>query len=184
MKKKSLIALVMAFSLLFTGCGGSDNSDAKNVAESSAKAEDTGGAESSNRWINVNASLPLNYDPASGSSSIDLSIVFNVYDTLVFTEIDGTVIPHVATDWECSDDGLIYTFHIRDDIKFHDGSPLEASDVAFSMNRALAIGEGLSYLWDGYVDYAEATDCNNCCFSYEKDICSICINSGSPSGSE
>ena len=49
-----------------------------------------------------------------------------------------------ATDWECSDDGLIYTFHIRDDIKFHDGSPLEASDVAFSMNRALAIGEGLS----------------------------------------
>lgn len=53
-------------------------------------------AESSNRWINVNASLPLNYDPASGSSSIDLSIVFNVYDTLVFTEIDGTVIPHVA----------------------------------------------------------------------------------------
>ena len=168
MKKKSLIALVMAFSLLFTGCGGSDNSDAKNVAESSAKAEDTGGAESSNRWINVNASLPLNYDPASGSSSIDLSIVFNVYDTLVFTEIDGTVIPHVATDWECSDDGLIYTFHIRDDIKFHDGSPLEASDVAFSMNRALAIGEGLSYLWDGYVDYAEATDATTVVFHMKK----------------
>ena len=118
MKKKSLIALVMAFSLLFTGCGGSDNSDAKNVAESSAKAEDTGGAESS--------------------------------------------------DWECSDDGLIYTFHIRDDIKFHDGSPLEASDVAFSMNRALAIGEGLSYLWDGYVDYAEATDATTVVFHMKK----------------
>ena len=154
MKKKtiaSVLSLFMAAALLLSGCGGTPTS-------SGSQTQSQGGTAAQDQWINVNASLPLNYDPASGSSSIDLSIVFNVYDTLVFTEIDGTVIPHVATDWEVSPDGLTYTFHIRDDITFHDGSKLEASDVAFSMNRALTIGEGLAYLWDGYVDYAEATD--------------------------
>lgn len=156
-KSTSILAIIMAGILGMTGCGGS-SSTGSNAADGSALADQGAVTASSERWINLNASLPLNYDPASGSTSIDLGIVFNVYDTLVFVDIDGTVIPHVATDWSVSDDGLTYTFHIRDDIMFHDGSPLTAGDVAFSMNRTLAIGEGLAYLWNDYVESAEAVD--------------------------
>ncbi len=51
--------------------------------------------------------------------------------------------PHIATEWDVSEDGLTYTFKIREGVKFHDGSTLDAEDVAFSMNRMLAIRKAL-----------------------------------------
>ena len=59
-----------------------------------------------------------------------------MYDTLVVTDFDlATVKPHLATDWEVSEDGLVYTFNIRDDVKFHSGRPMTAEDVVWSFER-------------------------------------------------
>ena len=52
----------------------------------------------------------------------------------------------MAESWDVSEDGLTYTFTLRDDVKFHDGSDLTASDVAYSFNRLKAIGEGFAYM--------------------------------------
>lgn len=100
---------------------------------------------------------PLYYDPAVGSNYISAAAITNIYSPLVFSNIDGTVSPHVAESWEVSEDGLAYTFKIRDDITFHSGNKLTAEDVAFSMNRMLTIGEGFSSLYDGVIQSAEAT---------------------------
>lgn len=76
----------------------------------------------------------------------------NLYDPLVFPITTGEVKPWVAKNWTVSEDGLTWTFTIRDDIKFHSGRPLKADDVLFSMERLIRIGEGFSYLFSPYVD--------------------------------
>ncbi len=82
-------------------------------------------------------------DPATVTESQSGFIVRNVYSRLVDISYDGnTVEPDLAETWELSDDGLVYTFTLRPDVKFHDGSALTASDVVYSMNRFLSLGEG------------------------------------------
>jgi peptide/nickel transport system substrate-binding protein len=101
---------------------------------------------------------PTYIDPAVGSDFSSTSSLVNLYDTLVFPNTEGGVDPWVAESWDVSDDGLTWTFHLKHGVMFHNGSELTASDVAFSMNRMLEIGEGLAYVFLGVVDSAEALD--------------------------
>jgi peptide/nickel transport system substrate-binding protein len=62
-------------------------------------------------------------------------IVFElVYDSMFEPQLDGTYRPGLAESWEVSDDGTVWTFKIHDGVKFHDGEPLTANDIAFSYN--------------------------------------------------
>jgi peptide/nickel transport system substrate-binding protein len=89
---------------------------------------------------------PTYIDPAVGNDFSDSMALVNLYDSLVFPELDGSIVPHVATEWTVSPDNLIYTFKLRQDVKFHNGVLLTAGDVVFSAERFLTIGEGYSYL--------------------------------------
>lgn len=66
-----------------------------------------------------------------------------LYETLVSMSIDGAFEPELATDWNISDDGLTYTFTIRENVPFHDGSTLDAAAVKFNFDRYR--GEGSTY---------------------------------------
>jgi peptide/nickel transport system substrate-binding protein len=101
---------------------------------------------------------PTYIDPAVGSDFSSTSSLVNLYDTLVFPNTAGGVDPSLAETWDVSDDGLTWTFHLQEGVMFHNGSELTASDVAFSMNRMLEIGEGLAYVFLGVVDSAAAVD--------------------------
>ncbi len=101
---------------------------------------------------------PTFIDPAVGSDFSSTSSLVNLYDTLVFPNTEGGVDPSVAESWEVSDDGLTWTFNLKEGVMFHNGSELTASDIAFSMNRMLEIGEGLAYVFLGVVDSATALD--------------------------
>lgn len=108
--------------------------------------------------IRMTQDWPTYYDPAVGSSFSCTIAMLNIYDPLVFPQLDGTVGPHIATDWEVSEDGLTYTFNIRDDVKFHSGNLLTAHDVVFSMKRMLTIGEGYAYLYVDVIEDIYASD--------------------------
>ena len=56
-------------------------------------------------------------------------------DTLVALDAQGQIVPALASSWSQSGDGLVWTFHLRPRVTFHDGSPLRASDAAFSIQR-------------------------------------------------
>ena len=89
-------------------------------------------------------------DPAKALDETELISIINMYDPLYFPErTDGSMAPapHLATDYEVSEDGLTYTFNLRDDVTFHSGNAFTAEDVVYSMERMLAIGEGNSWLW-------------------------------------
>jgi peptide/nickel transport system substrate-binding protein len=91
----------------------------------------------------------------------------NLYDSLIFPTAGGGNEPWLATDWEASDDGLTYTFHLRQGVKFHDGTELLASDVVYSHNRLQTIGEGYAYLVSGIAE-ASAPDDYTVVFTLEQ----------------
>jgi len=110
------------------------------------------------RVLRATFAWPTYIDPAVGSDFSSTSALCNLYDTLVFPNTEGGVDPQLAERWEVSGDGLVWTFYLKKGIKFHNGSELTASDVAFSMNRILEIGEGLAYVFLGTVEGATALD--------------------------
>ena len=87
-------------------------------------------------------------DPHKAIDYIDSIINFNVYDSLVWPNPDGTFTGLLAESWEVSDDGLNYTFTMRD-AKFHDGSVVDAHDVVYSLARTQAVGQAYANLFVG-----------------------------------
>lgn len=87
-------------------------------------------------------------DPARGFTGTTGIVNKATYETLVtFPDEDASSIqPLLATDWSVSDDGLVYTFNLRDDVVFNDGSPMTASDVVFSFNRLINVKGNPSFL--------------------------------------
>lgn len=102
------------------------------------------GCSSSESGSAATQSLTIAYE--ADSSSLDpgqvtdintMNVLVQMYDTLVKWDADANLVPSLATEWEISPDGLTYTFTLRDDVKFSDGTPLTAKDVAYSFNRML-----------------------------------------------
>lgn len=82
---------------------------------------------------------PPNLDPTSGAAAAVDSVVYgNVFEGLTRITQSGDVAPALAESWEISADGLSYVFRLRRDVRFHDGTPFDADDVRFSLERALA----------------------------------------------
>ena len=81
---------------------------------------------------------PKALDPAAVTAVNDFRILMNVFDGLVRYK-DGTleVEPALATEWTISDDGTVYTFTLRNGVKFHDGSDFNAETVKFNFDRML-----------------------------------------------
>src|SRR5690606_16046608 len=81
---------------------------------------------------------PASLDPHVVTAANDFRILVNIYDGLVRNK-PGTleVEPALATDWTISDDGLTYTFNLRQGVKFHDGTDFDAEAVKFNFDRML-----------------------------------------------
>jgi peptide/nickel transport system substrate-binding protein len=98
------------------------------------------------------------FDPIKSAQNVDNWVFSNVFDVLIRVDKSGTKLePGLAESWTVSEDGLTYTFKIRD-AKFSDGSPITAADAAFSLLR---IRDNKGSLWsDSYkvIDTAEASD--------------------------
>ena len=75
-------------------------------------------------------------DPALEEDGESFKVCDNIYDTLVEYKDGSTELePGLATRWESSEDGLTWTFHLRQGVTFHDGTPFNAEAVLFSLNR-------------------------------------------------
>ncbi|MFZ1955863.1 MAG: ABC transporter substrate-binding protein [Desulfobacterales bacterium] len=77
-------------------------------------------------------------DPAYETDGNSFMICDNIYEALVFYRDESTALePGLAESWDISPDGLTYTFHLRKDVKFHDGTPFNADAVVFSIGRMM-----------------------------------------------
>ena len=99
-----------------------------------------GGALAAQDTITIGAVLePPNLDPTGGAAAaIDEVVYTNIFEGLTRFESDGSVVPGLATSWDVSADGTVYTFKLADGVSFHDGTSMDADDVKFSLDRARA----------------------------------------------
>jgi peptide/nickel transport system substrate-binding protein len=137
MKQKLLFVLVIT-ALVLTACGGGVATQAPVETEAPISTEAPATeppAPVEPAVLRVGwAGSPDTLNPGTAVLSEAYTIFALVYDTVYEYQLDGTYKLDVAESGEVSDDGLTWTFKIRSGIKFHDGQPMTANDVAFSVN--------------------------------------------------
>ncbi len=126
----------LSIALLATG-GGDDSSSAQNGSHASPAAT----AQLPERVageLRLFGGDPISLDPACASDADSAAYIVELFSGLVSFDKDLKIIPDVAESWDTSGDGKVYTFHLRKNVEFHDGSRrVVADDFKFSMERAL-----------------------------------------------
>ncbi|MGB8645587.1 MAG: peptide ABC transporter substrate-binding protein [Anaerolineae bacterium] len=79
---------------------------------------------------------PITLDPAMAGDVDSATYVMEIFSGLVAFDKDLKIVPELAQNWDTSADGKVYTFHLRQDAKFHDGRVVTAQDVKYSIERA------------------------------------------------
>lgn len=106
------------------------------AAESAEEAEPSAASEmSGGTLIWVNTPDPDTLDPHASISSWVANQMYTLYDPLVWRGPEQKIYPGLAKSWEVSEDGKTYTFHLRDDVTFHDGTAFNAEAVKFNFDR-------------------------------------------------
>jgi peptide/nickel transport system substrate-binding protein len=75
-------------------------------------------------------------DPHRATSTLSMQVWDQIYETMLAFDADGKPQPHFAKSWTVSDDGLSYTFALQSGVTCHDGTPFDANDVKFTVDRA------------------------------------------------
>lgn len=149
---KGLLFFVLT-SILLVGCGSNsgntENETDTNSASSEPKSEEA--AESPSVVRIAMATEVDNLDPYQSAATDTSSMMDNVFDGLLDTDETGELIPTLAESHDISEDGLTYTFTLREGVKFHDGSDLTADDVVYSYSKlaGLKTGEPMSSKFAG-----------------------------------
>ena len=116
-------------------------------------------ADAAKESLNVSiAKVGFNCDGQAFDYVEDRRILFQIYEGLVdYDDLNGAVICKLAESYDINNDNTEYTFHLRQDVKFHNGEDMKASDVVFSLNRAMQ-PEMLASKYCAFIDIVEAVD--------------------------
>ena len=137
-RSRLLTAGIAALALIAAGCGGSSTGPSGGS---------TGAGSAVNTLVIANAVKVDTLDPEANSVNESIWLDQNLYSRLLQPNATGTgLLPDLATSWAISKDGLTYTFHLRPDAKFSDGSPVTSADVVYSINRSRHFSGGWGFL--------------------------------------
>ena len=144
-KTKAVLALLMAGTMMLgvVGCGGSSD-----TAGTEASASDSASAGSSSD-MNVMLETPVeSLDPQQATDGTSFEVIADYTDGLMQMDADGQAVPAIAESYDLSDDGLTYTFHLRSDAKWSNGTPVTAADFVFAWQRAVdpAVASEYAYM--------------------------------------
>jgi peptide/nickel transport system substrate-binding protein len=141
------------------GCQGENQSepteDDQNTDQTQAGDGETGGnggGGGEQEVVLVQNGVVRTIDPHKHTDLQTTTTTVNLYDPFVLVGDGRSPVAHLATEWETENGGETWVFTIRDDVTFHSGNQLTADDVAYSMERALAVGQGQSNLWGDFLE--------------------------------
>ena len=127
-----LLSLILVVAIVFTGCSLNKATGKKKILYSN------------------NGSEPGSLDPALAQGTHESWVLENVFEGLMTFDEKGELVKGMAKDYKISDDGLIYTFTIRDDAKWSNGEPVKAEDFEFAWKRALDPEMAADYAYQLY----------------------------------
>lgn len=152
-----LMSAVMTAAVLLSGCGSAASTGSTQAGGTDAPAADE--QASGGNTINVQVGpSPETIDPALNSAVDGANMIIHAFEGLLKFDRDNNIVPGVAESYEVSDDGLTWTFKLRDGLKWSDGSDLTAEDFVYSWKRvadpatAAPYGYDLLNMVEGYED--------------------------------
>lgn len=117
-KIKTILVVAIIALLIPVGCSG------------------TNGSTSGSGMLVLSGSEPSTLDPANCADSTEASYMVEIFSGLVTLDGNLSVVPDIAEYWNISSDGTVYTFHLREGVRFQDGREVNASDFKYSIERA------------------------------------------------
>lgn len=147
-KLTKALLLIIVFTVALYGCSGNkENTDKSKTPanEDSSFAEPVEATQWESTYggsITIGITQDLDgLDPHKALSAGTKEVLFNIFEGLVKFDSNGNLIPAVAESYQISNDGMVYTFTLREGVKFHDGSPVTADDVVYSIKRSAGMLE-------------------------------------------
>ena len=133
MNRRTLLSVALLSGLFpaLSGCGG-------HTAGTSASGGGAVGSAADSGILRVaQTAEPTTLDPAAVQDGPTIELMMQIYNGLVQWNTENKLVPDLAEKWEVSKDGKIYTFHLRQGVKFHNGRPVTAQDFVYSITRSL-----------------------------------------------
>ena len=135
-KQAVSLLLVSAMTVGLAACGASSKDGAASAGATTTAAN--GGSASGTSDLNVMLETPVEaLDPQQAVDGTSFEVIADYTDGLYQMDKDGEAVPALAADTQISEDGLSYTFKIRDDAKWSNGEPVTAQDFVFAWQRAV-----------------------------------------------
>ena len=154
MNVKKIVALLLALVMVLglAACGTDSGSAATSAAAAGSGDETTAGSSASDgdpKILNIMVEIEVeSLDPQEATDGTSFEVMANYTDGLTQMDADGAAVPAIAEKWDISDDGTVYTFHLREDAKWSNGTPVTANDFVFAWQRAVdpAMASEYSYM--------------------------------------
>lgn len=141
-KSLFLVLAVLTLTIALYGCTGDkesvENTEEDNTSEQSSLENDSSSKEpivGGSIVVGIPQDLEDSLDPHLAVAAGTREILFNLFEGLVKPDSEGNLVPAVASDYNVSDDGKVYTFILREGIKFHNGELVTVSDIKYSIDR-------------------------------------------------
>ena len=156
-------SMLLTLTVALSGCSGdkaagdstqiadtsaANSSEANTVAnaETDTSSEVPGEAnDTENDASHITIGIPQDLDslvPSLSQGAGTQEILYNIYEGLYKPDSEGNLVPAVASDYTMSEDGLVYTFTLREGIQFHNGNPVTVADVKYSIETCAGLNGG------------------------------------------
>ncbi|OMD40569.1 MULTISPECIES: ABC transporter substrate-binding protein [Paenibacillus] len=138
MKKGTMLLMIMAVMMFLYGCSSSGSNSGSGAATGNSESN-SGGAALSDELRIAYPTQPSTLDPQMVTGGATKDAARPIFETLLTLNSKYQVVPMLSESWDKSEDGLVYTFQLREGIHFHNGKEMTSSDVVASMNRWITL---------------------------------------------
>lgn len=137
-KQSFLVMLIMILTIALSACSG-DKSGGESTSDNNTSTKPSDGGTMK---VGIPQDLEDSLDPHIAVAAGTQEVLFNIFEGLVKPDENGNLIDAVAQSHEILENGKVYQFTLRDEVKFHDGSTVTAEDVKYSINRCADTSNG------------------------------------------